>query len=43
MQPGNVHESYADIDKSIEKLKFDPKTNIDVRSNKINRLVFELF
>ena len=29
MQPGDVYESFADIDKSIEKLKFDPKTNVD--------------
>ena len=29
MQPGDVHESFADIDKSIEKLKFNPKTNVD--------------
>jgi len=30
MQPGDVIESFADIDISIEKLKFKPTTNIDV-------------
>jgi len=29
MQPGDVPESFADIDKSIEMLGFKPKTNID--------------
>ena len=30
MQPGDVSESFADIDKSIELLNYKPKTNIDV-------------
>jgi len=29
MQPGDVHESFADIDLSIEKLGFNPSVNID--------------
>jgi len=29
MQPGDVHESFADIDKSIKLLKFKPITNIE--------------
>jgi UDP-glucuronate 4-epimerase len=34
MQPGDVKESYADINKSIEKLVFNPKINIDVGISK---------
>jgi len=30
MQPGDVPESFADIEKSKKLLNFDPKTNIDV-------------
>ena len=30
MQPGDVPESFADIDKSIEMLGFKPSTNIDI-------------
>ena len=30
MQPGDVKESFADIDKSIEMLDYKPKTNIDI-------------
>jgi UDP-glucuronate 4-epimerase len=30
MQPGDVSSSFADIDKSIEMLNFQPKTNVDV-------------
>lgn len=29
MQPGDVHESFADIDKSIEKLDYNPKIGIE--------------
>ena len=29
MQPGDVQESFADIEKSIEMLNFSPQTNID--------------
>jgi UDP-glucuronate 4-epimerase len=29
MQPGDVPESFADIDKSRKKLGFEPTTNID--------------
>jgi len=29
MQPGDVHESFADIDKSTEMLGYKPTTNID--------------
>ena len=30
MQPGDVPESFADIEKSIEMLNYKPKTNIDI-------------
>lgn len=30
MQPGDVTESFADIDKSIEMLNYNPTTNVDV-------------
>ena len=30
MQPGDVKESFADIDKSIEMLNYKPTTNVDV-------------
>ena len=30
MQPGDVPESFADIDKSVEKLGFKPTTNVNV-------------
>jgi UDP-glucuronate 4-epimerase len=30
MQPGDVKESFADIDKSIEILNYKPTTNVDV-------------
>ena len=30
MQPGDVPESFADIDKSIEMLNYKPTTNVDV-------------
>ena len=30
MQPGDVKESFADIDKSIEMLEYEPTTNVDV-------------
>jgi len=30
MQPGDVQESFADIDYSIEKLNYKPKTTIDI-------------
>ncbi len=30
MQPGDVKESYSNIDESIKKLDFNPKTSIDV-------------
>ena len=29
MQPGDVKESFADIEKSIEKLGYKPTTNVD--------------
>ena len=29
MQPGDVLKSFADIDKSIERLNYKPTTNID--------------
>ena len=34
MQPGDVKKSFADINKSIEKLAFNPKINIDVGISK---------
>ena len=30
MQPGDVLESFADIDKSIEMLNYKPSTNVNV-------------
>ena len=30
MQPGDVPESFSDIDKSVERLGYKPMTNIDV-------------
>jgi len=30
MQPGDVPESFADIDKSMEMLRYEPTTNVDV-------------
>ena len=30
MQPGDVPESFADIEKSIRMLGFKPKTNVDI-------------
>ncbi len=30
MQPGDVHETFADIDKSIVMLAYKPTTNIDI-------------
>ena len=30
MQPGDVPESFADIEKSIEMLGYKPTTNVDV-------------
>jgi len=35
MQPGDVPESFADIDKSIEMLNFKPTTNVDVGIEKL--------
>ena len=35
MQPGDVPESFADIDKSIEMLGFKPSTNIDIGIEKL--------
>jgi UDP-glucuronate 4-epimerase len=34
MQPGDVAESFADIDKSLEMLRYKPTTNVDVGINK---------
>ena len=34
MQPGDVPESFADIDKSIEMLGFKPTTNVDLGVSK---------
>ena len=30
MQPGDITESFADIDKSVKMLGFKPTTNVDV-------------
>ena len=30
MQPGDVHESFADINKSVEMFGYKPTTNVDV-------------
>ena len=35
MQPGDVPESFADIDKSIEMLDYKPTTNVDVGVEKL--------
>jgi len=35
MQPGDVPESFANIDKSIEMLNFKPTTNVDVGIKKL--------
>jgi UDP-glucuronate 4-epimerase len=34
MQPGDVPESFADIDKSLEMLGYKPTTNVDVGISK---------
>ena len=30
MQPGDIPESFADIDRSVEMLEYKPTTNVDV-------------
>ena len=35
MQPGDVTESFADIDKSIKMLKYKPTTNVDIGIKKL--------
>ncbi len=30
MQPGDIENSFADIDKSVEMLNYNPKTNVDI-------------
>ena len=35
MQPGDVKESFADIDKSLAMLDYKPTTNVDVGINKL--------
>ena len=34
MQPGDIRESFADIDKSVEMLGYKPKTNVDIGTRK---------
>ena len=34
MQPGDIPESFADIDKSLEMLGYKPTTNVDVGISK---------
>jgi UDP-glucuronate 4-epimerase len=33
MQPGDIPKSFADIDKSIERLNYKPTANVDGRVN----------
>lgn len=43
MQPGDVSESFADIDKSIELLNYKPTTNVDVGIEKLIRWYKEFY
>ena len=43
MQPGDVSESFADIDKSIELLNYKPTTNVDVGIEKLIKWYKEFY
>ena len=43
MQPGDVPESFADINKSIDMLNYKPTTNVDVGIKKLIKWYKEFY